>query len=99
MIGTVGYQYGGGAEDDDFKKGGYKYQLSDDPPRDYIVTSQPTEDIPGDVNSDSQSSFIFESSVAERTYHHGIETRRDRINFDTGDKSKDPKSILWGKVR
>ena len=55
-------------------------------------------DRPKDVNSKGRRSGIFESSVSERNYCHGVATRRDPIPFETGDESKEPKSIRWGKV-
>ena len=60
-------------------------------------TSQPTEDPTGDINPEGKTSGIFERSVAERTSRRGVETRRDPLPFDTGDKRKDPESIQWKK--
>ena len=45
-----GEQYGGVSGDDGFLKGGYKSQLLDDHPCNYIGISQLTEDLPRDVN-------------------------------------------------
>ena len=75
------------------KKGGCMSQRSDDPPRDYIGTSQPTKDPPRDVKSGGQSSGSFDRSVAKRTSSLCVATRRDPIPFETGDKRKDPKSV------
>ena len=91
----AGEKYDGGADSDDFKKGVYNSQLSDDPPWKYIGTYQITEDPHGDVNSDGQSCVIFESSVSERTSCCVVETSRSTINFETGEESKDPQSIRW----
>ena len=55
----AGEQYVGGAGDDVLFKGGYKSQLSDDPPWNYIGTSQLTGDPPGDVNSYGKISRNF----------------------------------------
>ena len=98
VVGMAGEQYYGGADDDGFFKGGYKSQLSDDPPWNYIGTYQITEDLPRDVNSYGKISGRFESSVSERTSRHVISTRRGPIPFDTGYERKDPNSIRWGKV-
>ena len=75
------------------KKGVYMSQRSDDPPRDYIGTSQPTKDPPGDVKSGGRSSGSFDSSVAKRNARRRVATRRDPTPFETGDKRKDPKSV------
>ena len=80
------------------KKGGYKSQLSDNPPWNYIGTSQLTEDPPGDINSDGRSSKIFEGSVAERTSCRVVANSRDPIPFGNRDARMDPKSIRLGKV-
>ena len=68
-----------------FLKGGYKSQLSDYPPYNYIGISQLTEDMPMDVKSDGRSRNRFERSVAERNYCRGVETMRDTITFETGE--------------
>ena len=75
------------------KKGGYKSQMLDEPPRNYIGTSQITDDLPGDVNSYGRSSGGFDISVSEKTSWHGVATRRDPIPFETGGKRKEPKII------
>ena len=93
VVGMAGEQYDGGADDDGLKRGGYKSQLSDDPPWNYIGTSQLTEDPPGDINSGGRSSGSFESSFSERASRRGVATRRDPIPFETGDKRKEPKNI------
>ena len=90
-------QYYGGAEDDDLKKGGYKSQLSDDTPGNYIGTSHTTEDPPRYFNSDEKGIGSFDSSVAERISCRGVATRKEPIRFETGDKREYPKSILWEK--
>ena len=84
----LGKQYNGGSDNGGFKIGGYKSQLTDDPPGDYMVTSHPNEDPPEDVNSYGQSSGIFESSVVERTSRRGVSTRRDPITFEIGEERK-----------
>ena len=71
--------------------------MSDDPTGNYIGTSQPTEDPPGDVNLDGQSNGIFEISFSKRTSLCGVATRRERIPFETVEERKDPKSIRWVK--
>ena len=63
--------------------------------KNYIGASNPTEDPPGDVNSEGQSIGSFESSVTKRTPTRDVATRRDPIPFGTGDERKDPKSICW----
>ena len=67
-------------------KGGYKSQLSDDTSRDYIRTYQPTEDPPGDVNSDGRCSSSFEGSSSKRTSCHAVKSRRYPITFETREK-------------
>ena len=93
-----GEQYGVVSGDDGFLKGGYKSQLLDDHPWNYIGISQLTEDLPRDVNSYGKISGRFESSVSERTSRHVISTRRGPIPFGAGEERKYPKIIRWGKV-
>ena len=70
------------------KKGGYKYQLSDDTTGNYIVKYQPTEDPTEDVNSGGLSRGRFDISFAKRTYHHCVVTRRDPNPFETEKKGR-----------
>ena len=94
VVGMAGEQYVGGAGDDVLFKGGYKSQLSDDPPWNYIGTSQLTEDLTGDVKSDGRISGSPESSVFERTFRCGLATRREPITFETGKKRKKTNNII-----
>ena len=55
----AGEQYDGVAHDDGLKMGGYKSQISDYPPRNYIVTYKPNDYTPGYVNPDVRSNSIF----------------------------------------
>ena len=52
-----------------------------------------------DTNSDGRSRGKFDSSVSDRTYRCRIATRRYPIPFDTCDERREPKSIIWGKLR
>ena len=88
VVGMAGEQYDRGTDGDGFLKGGYNSQLPDDPPWNYIGTSQITEYLIKYVNSYRRSIGRFERSVVDRTSCRGISTRRDPITFETGDERK-----------
>ena len=81
------------------KGGGYKSQMSDYTPWNYIGTSQLNKDLSWDVNSEGQIRIIFDRIFSKKSSYCGVATRRGPITFENGDEREDPNSILWEKVR